>query len=115
MPEYVGTILISALTFAVGLLVGLFYKYSDMTAMKKDIANLRDNASILSIVNLVADVRVMKNSIIFTPDFQVKFSTVCSEHDRLREESAKNKDDIITLQEQIKHSRNVGININKVF
>ena len=113
MPEYVVTIIISALTFAIGLLAGLFYKYSDITTLKENAKTTKETLSVLSIVNLVADVRSMKNSIIFTPEFQSKFSTICSEHDRMREQGSKNQDDIITLQEQIKHARNIGVNINK--
>ena len=114
MPQYVVTIIVSALTFLIGLLIGLFYKYSDIGVLKVKVKTLEDSLSTITLVNLVADVRAMKNSVIFTPEFQVKFSTVCSEHDRLREQGAKNQDDIITLQEQIKHAGNqFAVNINK--
>ena len=106
-------ILVSVLTFSIGLLIGMFYKYSDITTLKANLKSMEKTVSVVDVVGLVADVKVMKNSVIFTPDFQVKFSTICSEHDRLREQSDKNKDDIITLQEQIKHARNIGVNINK--
>jgi hypothetical protein len=91
-------ILIPILTFALGTMLGLFYKYSDITSMKKDIANLKEGAAILNMVNLVADVRMMKNSIIFSPEFSVKISTVCSEHDKMHDDIDRNSNRLSSLE-----------------
>jgi hypothetical protein len=107
------TLLVSALTFVIGLLCGMFFKYGDITTLKTEMKTVKESLSVVNVAEIIATLKSMKESVIFTPDFQSKITAVCSEHDRLREQSAKNSDDIITLQEQIKHSRNIGINVNK--
>ena len=113
MPSYV-TVLISILTFIIGLLAGLFYKYSDLTAMKVKVDKLEKDVNVLSIVELASNVKAMKESLIFSPDFQARFSTVLAEHDRMRNKIEENSTKVIVLEEQIKHAGNqFAVNINK--
>jgi len=77
-------VLIPVLTFVVGLLIGLFYKYSDIVAMKKDIKTLQESISVANIVELTTSVKTMSTSLIFDQHFQQQLSTVCAEHGDMR-------------------------------
>ena len=93
----------------------MFYKYADITSLKRDVTAHDKLLTALGLVDLAANVKMMKESIIFTPEFQSRLSTVCSEHDRMREKIEENSKDVTIVQEQLKHvgEKNYGININK--
>ena len=91
-------VIIPILTFVVGLLVGLFYKYSDITGMKKDIENLKETLKVLSIVDLASNVKSMKDSVLFDPTFQQHLTSICSQVDTLQKRSDANDERIRQLE-----------------
>jgi predicted histidine transporter YuiF (NhaC family) len=84
MDSLVASILIPILTFLVGLLVGLFYKYSDIAETKVKVKHLEDQVNAVNIAELMSSLKIMKESVIFTPAFQRELVTICSEHERMR-------------------------------
>ena len=93
-------IILPILTFMVGLLIGLFYKYSDITGMKKDITHMKEEINVVNVTDLLAGIKTLKESIIFSPEFQRLLVTVCSEHERMRSKIDENTQDITTLKAQ---------------
>jgi hypothetical protein len=72
-------VIIPVLTFLLGVMVGLLYKYADIVTLKADVKTLKDNQ--VGIVAMAGDVKVMRSSPIFNdPDFMKTLLVVCSEH-----------------------------------
>ena len=76
------SIIIPLLTFLLGLLIGLFYKYADIVKLTTDVETLKTNQ--VGIVAMAGDVKVMRESMIFKTEFQQMLSTVCSEHGAMK-------------------------------
>lgn len=91
-------IMLSVLTFFLGLLIGLFYKYADIVILKQKVETIEANVSVIAIVNLAADVKVMKNSVLFTQEFQTKLLTICAEHDGMRDDIKRDGNRITALE-----------------
>ena len=92
---------ISTLTFLVGLLVGLFWKYSDIAKHEERIKSLESNVNVMNVVDIASNIKSMKDSVIFTPQFQQQISTICSEHDRMRSQIDINTTELAVLKERV--------------
>ena len=93
-------IFVPVLTFALGTMLGLFYKYSDITTLKNDIKHLQENVNVMNVVDIASNIKAMKDSIIFTPGFTAQMATICSEHERMRAKIEENSQDITILKAQ---------------
>jgi len=80
--------LISSLTFFIGLLSGLLFKYADIISMKRDIVHIKEDIKVANVSELLTKVDIMSKSMLFDTAFQTKLSTVCSEHDQMRNQLA---------------------------
>lgn len=78
------TVIIPILTFLLGLLSGLLYKYSDIVKLKTDVETLKVNQA--GIVALAGDVKAMRESLLFKPEFIQKLSVVCAEHIQMHDQ-----------------------------
>jgi hypothetical protein len=108
-------LLTAAISFAFGAIAALFWAYAghgarlvalesgkigkvDLSAMQTEITHLNTTIMTMGIVDLAANVKVMKESIIFDRDFQQKLSTVCSEHKDMHDQINKDGGRLIVLE-----------------
>ncbi len=89
------SVIIPVLTFLLGVVVSLLWKDSghgsrltkletrlgtaDLGVIQSELAGLKVTILTMGIVDLAADVRIMKNSIIFQPSFQRELQLICAE------------------------------------
>ena len=119
------TLLVSLLTFCIGILIGMFYKYGEITqlktqfktqigdvsfqtmqaeisALRTEIAMLHQSITAMGITDVAANVKTMQASILFTPSFQREIATICSEHDGMRNEINVNSNRLTALESVFK-------------
>ncbi len=107
--ELVQAILLASMTFVIGALVGLLYKYSDIVDMKADIRQLKEILSVMNVVELSANVKVMKDSSLFAAPFLRKISIICAEYDHMREQIESNEKSLTTIEANL--SQGIRVNI----
>jgi hypothetical protein len=88
--------IIPVLTFLLGLLSGLLYKYADIVKLKTDVETLKINQ--MGIVALAGDVKAMRESILFKPEFMQQLSTICSEHKGMHDQIDKNTNRLAVIE-----------------
>ncbi len=102
------------LSFVLGAVVALFWAYSghgsrlskleqqvgraDLSVMTTEISNLKTMIASMGIIDMAADVRMMKNSMIFTTDFQQKLGVVLAEYKDMHDQIEKNGGRLLVLE-----------------
>ena len=102
------------ISFILGAVVALFWAYSghnsriskienqidgvNLEVVQNEITSLKTMISAMGIVNLAADVKVMRESMIFRPDFQQKLGTICAEHDKMHDQIEINSSRLAVLE-----------------
>jgi hypothetical protein len=90
---------IPILTFLLGLLSGLLYKYSDIVKLKTDVETLKTNQ--VGISAMAGDVRVMKESLLFQPAFIQKLALICSEHTQMHDQIDVNTNRLTSIEAKL--------------
>ncbi len=107
--ELVQSILLASMTFVLGALIGLLYKYTDIVAMKKDIEHLNNVLSVMNVIELSANVRVMKDNSLFAAPFLSKISIICAEYDHMRDQIEAHEKSLTTIEANLGQGIRVNI------